>query len=377
MRTGLALMLVMAVLAFCLPAFAGEAPATPAEESATAAPETATPETGGEEPKPAAEVKGKITISKIFDWGGYIGWIIVVLFTIGVAWLFLCLFRIRRGVIAPRNTARKIEEMFNQKKIREALEYCKKDASVLARMIGAGLSEIRGGYVEMQQTMSEIGDEESIRYHQRVGMFALIAAVAPLFGLLGTVWGMILTFNQIASNPDAMAKPADMADSIQQALVTTCFGLIAAIPNVFFFNLFRNRVVNLMIEASTMAEDLMVRFKGLQPSAAKTTAAAAKAPVTPKAAAQPKTIKPVPAGAKPEEEKEEEPPAEKPEGEKPEGEEPAEKAAEAEAEAKPEEAEAKAEESEPAETAEEEPIEVDESAIESEEETDSDEKEES
>ena len=365
MRTGLALMLVVALfvlgpvaVAQDAPAGGADAAAKPAPKPAPKPPEAAAPAATKDAGKSAADMRGKITVKKIFQWAGIIGWIIVGLFIIGVGWLFLCLFRIRAGVIMPKRAIRQIDALFGEKKIRDALEFCKKDGSVLARMIGAALSEIRGGYGEMQQVMGEIGDEESIRQHQTVGMFALIAGVAPLFGLLGTVWGMILTFNQIASSPDAVAKPADMAASIQQALVTTCFGLIAAIPNVFFFTVFRNRVVNLMIEVSTVADDLMVRFKGLQPSTARS------------AAAPPKAVKPAAQAKAPEKAELKPKEAEKPE-EKPE---PAEEAAVAVAE-ESEAAEDKAEPKEapeaepPAESAEkegaaqEEPIEVSEEAV--------------
>ena len=72
-------------------------------------------------------------------------------------------------------------------------------------------------------------------------MLADIAAIAPLVGLLGTVLGMFQAFGGIASDVAAGAKPVVLAQGVSQAIVTTIFGLVVAIPTLMFHAIFRRR----------------------------------------------------------------------------------------------------------------------------------------
>ena len=105
-----------------------------------------------------------------------------------------------------------------------------------------------------------MGDEESIKLHQKVGWLSLIANVAPMMGLLGTVSGMVDAFNEIASS-GGQASPAELADGISKALLTTMFGLIVAIPVTAAFAFIRNRMVKTIIEVGAIVEDLFERFR--------------------------------------------------------------------------------------------------------------------
>ena len=105
-----------------------------------------------------------------------------------------------------------------------------------------------------------MGDEESIRLHQKIGWLSLIANVAPMMGLLGTVGGMIEAFNTIASS-GGQANPAELAGGISKALLTTMFGLVVAIPTTASFAFLRNRLVKSVIEIGAIVEDLFERFR--------------------------------------------------------------------------------------------------------------------
>ena len=89
---------------------------------------------------------------------------------------------------------------------------------------------------------------------------ALIANVAPMMGLLGTVMGMVAAFNEIAASK-GQANPADLASGISQALLTTMLGLIVAIPVTAAFAFLRNRLIKTIIETGAIVEDLFERFR--------------------------------------------------------------------------------------------------------------------
>ena len=65
-----------------------------------------------------------------------------------------------------------------------------------------------------------MGDEEAVKLHQKVGWLSLIANVAPMMGLLGTVTGMVIAFHTIATS-GGQANPAELADGISQAVSYT------------------------------------------------------------------------------------------------------------------------------------------------------------
>jgi biopolymer transport protein ExbB len=96
------------------------------------------------------------------------------------------------------------------------------------------------------------GEAEGGRVAERrmssVDWLADIAAIAPLVGLLGTVLGMFQAFGGIASDVSAGAKPVVLAQGVSQAIVTTIFGLIVAIPSLIGYAFFRRRAARRIAE---------------------------------------------------------------------------------------------------------------------------------
>ena len=86
-----------------------------------------------------------------------------------------------------------------------------------------------------------------------VDWLADIAAIAPLVGLLGTVLGMFQAFGGIASDVSAGAKPVVLAQGVSQAIVTTIFGLVVAIPSLAAYAIFRRRAQKRIAEIESQA----------------------------------------------------------------------------------------------------------------------------
>ena len=99
---------------------------------------------------------------------------------------------------------------------------------------------------------------EGARIAQRalsaVDWLADIAALAPLVGLLGTVLGMFTAFGGIASDVSAGAKPVVLAQGISQAIVTTIFGLVVAIPSLICYAFLRRRAQKRIAELEEACE---------------------------------------------------------------------------------------------------------------------------
>ena len=91
------------------------------------------------------------------------------------------------------------------------------------------------------------------RVYSSVDWLADIAAIAPLVGLLGTVLGMFQAFGGIASDVSAGAKPVVLAQGVSQAIVTTIFGLVVAIPSLAAYAVFRRRAQKRIAEIEAQA----------------------------------------------------------------------------------------------------------------------------
>ncbi|MBY0396657.1 MAG: MotA/TolQ/ExbB proton channel family protein, partial [Thermoleophilia bacterium] len=89
---------------------------------------------------------------------------------------------------------------------------------------------------------------------QKVGYLAVIGQLGPLIGLVGTVWGMILSFQEIATASGAQPKPEKVAEGISTALVITLMGVTLAVPAIFFFAYFRNRIAVITMESTRVAD---------------------------------------------------------------------------------------------------------------------------
>ncbi|MCL4157087.1 UNVERIFIED_CONTAM: hypothetical protein GTU68_055810 [Idotea baltica] len=132
---------------------------------------------------------------------------------------------------------------------------CNKTRKPLLRILGAGLGRSKGTHEESEKAAEDAGRRELTRLASGLRPLVVVATIAPLLGLLGTVWGMIEAFANIASK-DGLGRPELLAGGISQALVTTAAGLAVAIPTQAFYYYFRGRIDRF----ARLAEDTQLRI---------------------------------------------------------------------------------------------------------------------
>tara|TARA_R110002072_G_scaffold36261_3_gene106775 strand:+ start:1567 stop:2313 length:747 start_codon:yes stop_codon:yes gene_type:complete len=191
---------------------------------------------------------------------GAVGWIIIVLSVVALAIVIENFVSLKRDKLAPPDIIDEIQALFDEEQFQEAMELCENEPNYFTRVCGAGIAKIGHQFETIEKSLEEMGDEESIKLHQKIGWLSLISNVAPMMGLLGTVGGMVEAFNTIASS-GGQASPAELAGGISKALLTTMFGLIVAIPVTAAFAFLRNRMVKTIIELGAITEDLFERFR--------------------------------------------------------------------------------------------------------------------
>jgi biopolymer transport protein ExbB len=127
-------------------------------------------------------------------------------------------------------------------------------------VVHAGLIEAANGYEAMERAMGDAAEERTARLYRKIEWLNLLGNVAPMLGLFGTVYGMMVCFSQIASK-GGKANPEDLAGGIMIALVSTFCGLLVAMPALSAYSIFKTRIEQMSMEAALVAEELLANFK--------------------------------------------------------------------------------------------------------------------
>ena len=177
-----------------------------------------------------------------------------------VALLVMCFMQIRRAVLMPPGLSTAFEAHLEAKEYQPAYELAKTDDSYLGHVLAAGMSKLQSGYGPAVEAMQEAEGEQAMKLEHKISYVSLVGALAPMFGLLGTVDGMVEAFMKIATSSIA-PKPNELAEGISKALITTLIGLWLAIPAIACFALFKNWLQKLNGDVDGEAMRLMSRFQ--------------------------------------------------------------------------------------------------------------------
>jgi len=134
-----------------------------------------------------------------------------------------------------------------------ALEFCEDEPGVIAKLFTTALQTCEQGKVATRNAMANLIELEILPdLNYLLPVILVLSKLAPMCGLLGTVWGMILAFNKIAGA--TKVNPSDLANDIGMALYTTAEGLLIAIPLIFVYTMFRERVNRFELDLQRAAQ---------------------------------------------------------------------------------------------------------------------------
>jgi len=240
------------------------APPAPAAAPEAAAPEAAVPAPPASSPAPEADtstgqkgmVSQEITVMMMIKWGGAILWFTMFLGFVAfvMAVYFLLTVSTKREV--PPVFVRRVLTQLRAGDLRGAYQLCENRDELLARVVRAGLKMSGHDRYVIQEAMESEGERGVTALWQKISYLNNIGVIAPLLGLLGTVWGMVLAFSSIASD-NTQVRGMVVAENVSKALITTVGGLIVAIPcmGVYFF--LRGRVVKIIAEVEATASEVI------------------------------------------------------------------------------------------------------------------------
>lgn len=193
---------------------------------------------------------------------GIFGFLIMLVSFAMVAIIMTIALQLRRDNYLPSAFIEEFEQQLQAKDYQSAYESAKASDSFIGRILAAGMGRLSRGYDEAIEQMQQVGEDETMTMEHKIGYLALIGSIAPMLGLLGTVQGMVLSF-QVIANSTTSPKPSELADGIATALFTTLEGLVVAIPAIVFYSLYKNRLARFLMECGFVAENLMKNFQGI------------------------------------------------------------------------------------------------------------------
>ncbi len=187
-------------------------------------------------------------------------WVLLMMSALSIGFTIKLLIDNRRPTIVPEDTQQQLQAMLAEKRYREAIEYAGSDPSYLGKIVSSGLNEASNGYGAMERAIEEAGDAETTRMLRPIEYLNVLGNIAPMMGLFGTVYGMIVAFQKLVES-GGKPDPGKLAAGISTALVTTFWGLVVAMPALAAYALIRNKVDALASEGLIMAEEIIKPFK--------------------------------------------------------------------------------------------------------------------
>lgn len=186
-----------------------------------------------------------VTLEEMIRNGGPILAVLLVLGFFAFVMALYYLLTITTSREAPAKLIKRARDQIRAGEIREAYQMCEGRDELLARVLHAGLRMADHERFIIQESMESEGERGATALWQKISYMNNIGVIAPLLGLLGTVWGMINAFGSAALD-DAQVKGLTMAYSVSQAMITTAAGLLLAIPAMVVYYYLRGRVIKII-----------------------------------------------------------------------------------------------------------------------------------
>lgn len=167
---------------------------------------------------------------------------------------------LRRSVVIPGKIVANVEDAVRHEDVKKAMQICHDSDTAMGRILWVALANRGVTRPVLKEMLEEIGRQEVAHLERFIGALGVIAGIAPLLGLLGTVIGMIEVFQVISVQ--GVGKADVLAGGISKALNTTAAGLSIAIPSLVAYRLFEARVDRFVIEIEQHALRFVELLKG-------------------------------------------------------------------------------------------------------------------
>jgi len=216
--------------------------------------------------------------------GGIVMWFLLAFSVVALAFIIERFIALRRAKINVNEFLAKIRKaLIVNHSVRDAVKICEQYRGPVASIMKAGLLKYGQPKDEVEKTIENAALYEMGRLERGLVVLATVANVAPLLGFLGTVTGMIKSFD--ALQEAGLSDPGLVAGGISEALITTATGLAVAIPVQIAYNYFMSRINRFVRDIETAANMLMETYTEMERSGVRAEKASAETSAAPPAAA--------------------------------------------------------------------------------------------
>ncbi len=185
----------------------------------------------------------------LFQQTGLVGILLAILSMVGTALLLQYQFRLTEPKLGNPEFLRQVEGLLLEGRFDQAFEMAQGEPSYAGRVFAGALRRRAGGYEEVKESLIETAAVETFRLNAKVSYLSLVGNIGPLLGLLGTVTGMISSF-QVIEKLKA-PTPGDLAKGVYESLVNTTLGLFIAIIFLSCYFFMKNRVSDITLRINT------------------------------------------------------------------------------------------------------------------------------
>ena len=195
------------------------------------------------------------SLLELFQATGFVGYLMVLCSMIGTALVIEHAVNLRREKLAPAPLVQDLQALIDEEQYDEAIELCDQEGGYISNLVGSALRMRHAGYAEMIEGLEQAANEESVKLQTKISYLSLIGNIGPLLGLLGTVTGMITSFQKIESMK--APTPGDLAVGVYESLVNTTMGLFIGIVFLTAFFFYKNKVTKMTLSMNLQAVDLL------------------------------------------------------------------------------------------------------------------------
>ena len=213
---------------------------------------------------------------ELFIKGGGVMYPLLLLSLVSAVFIIERLFVLRKAKINVNEFLAKLRKaLIVNRSIRDAVKVCEQYQGPVASIMKAGLLKHGQPREDIEKTIENAALYEMGRLERGLVVIATVANVSPLLGFLGTVWGMIKSFDALAEA--GLSNPGLVASGISEALITTAGGSAVAIPAQLFYNYFMSRINKFVRDIETSTNMLLETFGEMERGGIAADAAGSKA----------------------------------------------------------------------------------------------------
>lgn len=167
------------------------------------------------------------------------------------------LLQLRRAEIDTNAFILNLRKAIQDGNLIEAVRICENTGGTVANIVKAGLEKHNRGKEQIENAMEIMGLIEISHLEKNAKILSIIANIAPLIGLLGTVLGFIQAFSEMRASGLVDISATRIGEAMEFALVTTAAGLVVAIPSVLAYNYIVSRVEGFVLEIQTTSSEII------------------------------------------------------------------------------------------------------------------------